>query len=342
MGVLLGLMTSSPGDSSYQAHFLQDHIEVEFNAALPRAADRAIEIAIMQSSSQSSSMQSSAIPILHNASSAQQSSVASSTQSSAEPLRPAAENNSQAVSSAQISSVGVASSEASSSISNASDFPAFGNAVHPVSTVPNWGIMTSADEWERPYGQMKQEEFVAIPSYSLPILTIPMETLLEDRMSEESIRTITAKLYYSTRYFGAYDLDASEFSAVHPGIDLKLPQNTPVGALAGGKVHDIRREDEGLGLFVVVEHRASDGQTFYSVYGHLESVAVAKGDAVASGEYIGTVGMTGETTGPHLHLQVDRGEPNEAYHIVYWPSAVPSRAEAEVHAINPIAFIAQY
>lgn len=223
-----------------------------------------------------------------------------------------------------------------------SSFPAFGNAVHPVSEVPDWGAMTKPSEWDRSYSQMKDSDFVAIPKYNLGSLMIPMKELLGTRDQPETIKLLTAKLYYSTRFFGAYDLDAGEFSAIHPGIDVKLPEGTPIGAVAGGRVHDVRHDDQSLGLHVIVEHHAKDGLVYYSIYGHLATTAVQKGDILTSGQFIGTVGMTGNTSGPHLHLQIDRGEANEDYHTIYWPTSLPTKQEANRFCINPISFIQQY
>lgn len=221
-------------------------------------------------------------------------------------------------------------------------FPAFGQAVHPVAQVPDWGAMTVPAEWNRHYGQMDADDFVQPPAYDLSMLTIPLRSLLTNRHDPGVIRSLTAKLYYSTRYFGAYDLDADEFSAVHPGIDLKLAEDTPVGAVAGGRVHDVRTDARTLGLHVILEHRAPDGETYYSVYGHLGSASVRTGASVAAGQTVGLVGMTGNTTGPHLHLQIDRGEPDETHHEIYWPAALPSRSAVELHTINPMEFIRQY
>lgn len=245
-----------------------------------------------------------------------------------EPVRPAA------------SAEPVAAASASSTAP--ADFPAFGRAMHPVSSVPDWGAMTTPAQWNRTYGQLDDADFVRTPAYDLDTLTLPMNLLLKNRYEPASIRALTAKLYYSTRFFGAYDLDSGEFGAVHPGIDLKLAEDTPVGAVAGGRVHDVRDNPRSLGIHVLIEHRAPDGQTYYSIYGHLDRATVRTGDAVEAGQTIGTVGMTGHTTGPHLHLQIDRGEPESLHHEVYWPESIPSRSEANARTVNPAHFIRQY
>src|SRR3989344_1780762 len=135
----------------------------------------------------SSSSQSSArlVPYLRPASSAEAvSSVASSSQRSIQakhdPLRPVQRKSSSSAKGSSVSSVSFVSSvssapsSASSSIlheaaavSSASDFPAFERTVFPVSRTPNWGVMETPQEWERPYGEMTDADFVGLPRYDL-------------------------------------------------------------------------------------------------------------------------------------------------------------------------------
>lgn len=221
-------------------------------------------------------------------------------------------------------------------------FPAFDHASMPVGKIPNWGAMKTPEEWNRSYSQMTPADFVPIPFYDLITLTIPLKSLEKTRDEPKTIDLLTEKLFYSTRYFGAYNVDADEFTAVHPGIDMKLPDGTPVGAVAGGRVHEVRRDENSLGLHVIIEHHAPDGKVYYSIYGHLASTNLKNGADVKVGQTVGIVGMTGNTSGPHLHLQIDRGEANEDYHSVYWPESIPSRQEADKHAISPIRFVQLY
>ncbi len=215
-------------------------------------------------------------------------------------------------------------------------FPPFVRTVFPVSRVPNWGAMKSPSEWNRTYAEMSNEDFVPVPAYDLAKLTRPLSELVNPRNDEE----ITRKLYYSTHFFGAYDVDAAEFTAVHPGVDLKLALGTPIGAIAGGRVASVH-QDSILGLHVIVEHRLG-GETYYSIYGHFGSVAVREGDAVRPGQMIGTVGMTGSTSGPHLHLQIDRGAKNEEDHRPYLPSFLPSPEAADRFVVHPVRFIVEH
>lgn len=188
---------------------------------------------------------------------------------------------------------------------------------------------------------MKRSDFVRVPAYDMDVLTTPMKELLKDRDDAGTIRAITAKLFYSTRFFGTYDLDEGEFSGDHAGIDLKVPEGTPVASVAGGRVSNVIRDASGLGLHVIVEHRLQ-GETYYSIYGHLGATAVREGEDVTPGQILGRSGSTGRSTSPHLHLQVDKGEPNEASHEAYQTDGVPSRAEAARNTVNPMTFIAAH
>lgn len=92
----------------------------------------------------------------------------------------------------------------------------------------------------------------------------------------------------------------------HDGLDIAAPLGTPVAAIAAGRVTLAGRVADGA-VVVMVDH--GGGAT--SLYGHLQpSLAVSVGDRVAAGQRLGSVGMTGNTTGPHLHLEVTvSGEP---------------------------------
>jgi len=237
-------------------------------------------------------------------------------------------------------SASAASSSAGSPVSTSptGDFPAFENAVHPVTHVPNWGAMTNASQWERRYENMTESDFVPIPRYNLTILTTPMSVYLEDRLSHTA--EITAKLYYSTRHMGSYDLDMGEYTGTHVGLDLKLAPGTTIGAVAGGRVHVVGTDDS-LGLYVIIEHRHPTEGIFFSVYGHFEEVFVQAGTDVTAGQAIGRVGMTGQTTAPHLHLQIDR-DTGARPHIRYRPIVSVTVNEADRFTVSPIEFIGKY
>jgi murein DD-endopeptidase MepM/ murein hydrolase activator NlpD len=86
----------------------------------------------------------------------------------------------------------------------------------------------------------------------------------------------------------------------HDGLDIAAPVGTRVRAIAAGRVTLAGRVADGA-VVVIVEHTS----TTSSLYGHLEpELRVREGAAVAAGDIVGSVGLTGTTTGPHLHLEI--------------------------------------
>jgi murein DD-endopeptidase MepM/ murein hydrolase activator NlpD len=85
----------------------------------------------------------------------------------------------------------------------------------------------------------------------------------------------------------------------HPGIDISAPIGTPVRATADGVVRSAQMVN-GYGREVVLDN----GHGIETCYGHMSGFAVMAGQTVVRGQVIGYVGMSGRTTGPHLHYEV--------------------------------------
>lgn len=114
------------------------------------------------------------------------------------------------------------------------------------------------------------------------------------------------KNYIVTQKFGETITDPKG----HTGIDLWQPVGTPVYAAEGGDVlaTGIINNSYGnnqYGKIVLINHRNG----YYTFYAHLDKVLVQVGQSVLAGAQIGTVGQTGNVTGPHLHFEV-RTNPN--------------------------------
>jgi len=219
-------------------------------------------------------------------------------------------------------------------------FPSFECAIMPFGFVPHWGNMISAKDLKRDFCSIDPGEFIAPPVYDMATLTRPLEELNNAIRTDDIANAITAKLFYSTRYMGSYDLDSPEFSnPQHPGIDMKMPAGTPVRAIAGGVVHALQKQQNGLGNLVIIEHRLPDtGERVFSVYGHMDLRLVGTGESVDSGQIIGTVGSTGRSTNPHLHLQIDKDR-NHEFHTPYAAAANATRDDVLKWTIHPIDFI---
>lgn len=95
-------------------------------------------------------------------------------------------------------------------------------------------------------------------------------------------------------------------STFHDGLDMNPGEGTPIGAIADGVVSSVTSfDDGGLGVHVMIDH-VVDGQNITSTYAHMRagSAAVSVGQSVVAGQVIGSVGSTGQSTGPHLHLEL--------------------------------------
>lgn len=89
----------------------------------------------------------------------------------------------------------------------------------------------------------------------------------------------------------------------HTGIDIPAPKGTEILASRGGVVITSKMgsgSDWSYGNYVVISH--GDGTS--TLYAHMNSRAVKEGDVVTQGQTIGYVGLTGRTTGYHLHFEV--------------------------------------
>lgn len=89
------------------------------------------------------------------------------------------------------------------------------------------------------------------------------------------------------------------YAHYHDGLDIGAVLGTPVRSMAAGTVEFAGRYPDGA---MVVRVRHADGSV--ALYAHLQpELAVKAGDTVHAGDTLGQVGMTGHTTGPHLHLE---------------------------------------
>ena len=99
---------------------------------------------------------------------------------------------------------------------------------------------------------------------------------------------------------------------LHRGVDIAVAQGTPIKAIQDGRVVSAG-ESGSYGLCVVIE----DDKGYQSRYAHCSSLSVSAGQEVKRGDVIAAVGSTGQSTGPHLHLEVMlNGEYLNPYYFV--------------------------
>ncbi|HUK12317.1 MAG TPA: M23 family metallopeptidase [Thermoanaerobaculaceae bacterium] len=100
--------------------------------------------------------------------------------------------------------------------------------------------------------------------------------------------------------------------AFHDGLDISVAFGTVVTASADGVVVFADR-DSGYGRLLKINH----GYGYVTLYGHLDRFLVKEGAKVTRGQPIGKVGMSGRTTGPHLHYEVWKdGEKQNPLHYI--------------------------
>ena len=162
--------------------------------------------------------------------------------------------------------------------------------VNEQSVLPGTGgpaLPLDADSLAALEGKMKQLES-NIKAY---------ESILRERGYTPSIWPVVGKL---ERGFGGrrnpFGGSSYEF---HSGQDIDAQTGDRVVAGASGNVTFVGWQN-GYGQLVVIDH----GGGLTTRYGHLSHIDVALGQTVARGEFIGRVGSTGRSTGPHLHYEI--------------------------------------
>lgn len=85
----------------------------------------------------------------------------------------------------------------------------------------------------------------------------------------------------------------------HTGIDIALPQGSPISAAAAGTVVWVGPQGT-YGNLVIVDHHNG----FSTYYAHCSALLVDEGDEVSQGQEIAAVGSTGRSTGPHCHFEI--------------------------------------
>lgn len=93
---------------------------------------------------------------------------------------------------------------------------------------------------------------------------------------------------------------STRFSTYHPGIDIASGLGMPIHPVTSGEVSEVGRDLFGLGNYVVVTHE----QGFKSKYAHMGRIFVKVSQKVTSENTLGEVGLTGNTSGPHTHLEI--------------------------------------
>jgi 4-aminobutyrate aminotransferase-like enzyme/Ser/Thr protein kinase RdoA (MazF antagonist) len=116
---------------------------------------------------------------------------------------------------------------------------------------------------------------------------------------------------YTSPLFGTSGDPTGERRTIHLGIDLFVEPGTPLRAPLDGVVHIVANNSAPLdyGPLVILQHETSDGERFFTLYGHLTKETLSNlsaGQQVARGQQFAHVGSSEENGGwaPHLHFQI--------------------------------------
>lgn len=105
----------------------------------------------------------------------------------------------------------------------------------------------------------------------------------------------------ATSGFGFRDHPISGKNEFHLAIDIGAAEGEKIGAFSSGTVEYIGQSDE-FGNYLKISHE----NNVSSFYAHCSKLLVHKGDEVACGQAVALVGHTGNATGPHLHLTIEK------------------------------------
>lgn len=146
----------------------------------------------------------------------------------------------------------------------------------------------------------------SMPFYQVPLSLAPHDHFLLSRpINKETVTWRTADFRYGYLI--------KKEGNVHSGLDIPAPEKTPVLAAGNGTVifsgygllYGEGAKNDPYGIAVMIRHDfVHDGFTIYTVYTHLAKSLVKVNESVNAGQKIGGVGMTGNTSGPHLHFEV--------------------------------------
>ena len=123
-----------------------------------------------------------------------------------------------------------------------------------------------------------------------------------------------------TSHYGYRQDPFTKCQRFHDGIDLRCG-NGLVYSMLPGRVAAVHYGDTGYGNYVILDYGS-----LRCLYGHLSEIYAREGSEVPAGAVVGLVGSTGRSTGPHLHIQLQRLSANNS-----WTSVDPLPF---IHALN--------
>lgn len=151
------------------------------------------------------------------------------------------------------------------------------------------------------------EKLEEVKTDTIDVAEVSMEDeikqLLDEKEAAEALATINginlSVLPVSGTITSRYGESSSIRSSTHTGLDIACSTGTDIKSVAKGKVIFAER-DGAYGNLVKIDH----GNGVETWYAHCSKIYVTVGEEVKPGDVIAAVGSTGNSTGPHLHLEI--------------------------------------
>lgn len=187
-----------------------------------------------------------------------------------------------------------------------------------------------------------------LPKTGSGVISWPFSTAFMTKCTQR--KSLFGNLFCITQYFGD-----TAFSTANPqlykgkghnGIDIAAPIGTPIHASLGGTVLDTGNTDlikgcYSFGKWIMVIH----GNGLSTLYSHLSTIDVSKGQSITTGQIIGLSGMTGSATGPHIHFGVYATEGTQVMTLRQFRGAKIGCADAKMPVatldayLNPLSYL---
>lgn len=205
----------------------------------------------------------------------------------------------------------------------------FNGAVYPIEYVPN-PLLLSYDERKKDYDSIESKYFVNIPKYDPAVFGKNPDTL--NTSSSEYKQVVLSRVIYTIPYLSTYNFDYKEYTWSHPWVDIIVPKWTPVRNIANWVIVDVWYQPSWYGNYVVIRHdniklRSWETTTLYSLYAHMNSIAVKAWVKAEKWKFIWTAWDSWTATTSHLHFQIDNE--NATFHP-FWPFTSTQMREAWV------------
>jgi murein DD-endopeptidase MepM/ murein hydrolase activator NlpD len=165
-------------------------------------------------------------------------------------------------------------------------------------------VETNASQGEQAIGETTLEPVEPITKPSETKLTLATEPETQPQQKAEPMPSAGAL----TMRWPVTGKVISEFGSKpngmkNEGINISVPEGTPIRAAEGGVIAYSGNELKGYGNLILIRHEGG----FVTAYAHAKELSVKRGDTVKRGDVIGRVGQTGAVSTPQLHFEVRKG-----------------------------------